>query len=352
VEDTSEQPDIYYIVLDGYARDDILLDIFEYDNSYFVNFLEEKGFYVARKSNSNYAHTFLSLASTLNMQYLDFLSSDPGKKSNDPTIPHKMIEKNKLVDILRQNGYLIINTHSIWSHTGKQFDSDMRTYGSRNFQLFGKTIVIDEFNLVFLQTTLLTPFIKSALADEIRDHTLNTFEELGKIPKMKEKKFVLAHINLPHPPYVFGKGGEKILNPDLDLYGDAHEDRESYLSQLEYITFKTQEVLTNILNNSKRDLIIVIQSDHGPMSILGNSRRWEDPPQTEGIKERMAILNAYYFPDKKYDALYENITPVNSFRLILQQYLGENTEFLGDKSYFSNFISEIYDFKDVTDEIN
>ena len=54
------KPDIYYIILDGYSRDDTLQDFFDYDNSQFLKALEDMGFYVARCSQSNYAQTQLS----------------------------------------------------------------------------------------------------------------------------------------------------------------------------------------------------------------------------------------------------------------------------------------------------
>src|SRR5512147_1082969 len=62
-------PDIYYIILDSYTRDDILKSFYKYDNSSFLNDLSDLGFYVARCSQSNYAQTHLSLASSLNMDF-------------------------------------------------------------------------------------------------------------------------------------------------------------------------------------------------------------------------------------------------------------------------------------------
>jgi len=71
-------PDIYYIIVDGYARDDILLDLYDYDNSEFINFLQDMGFYIATESRSNYNQSDLSLASSLNMTYLDFIPKSYG----------------------------------------------------------------------------------------------------------------------------------------------------------------------------------------------------------------------------------------------------------------------------------
>jgi hypothetical protein len=53
-------PDIYYIILDSYTRDDIMEDFYNFDNSSFLNDLTSLGFYVARCSQSNFAETHLS----------------------------------------------------------------------------------------------------------------------------------------------------------------------------------------------------------------------------------------------------------------------------------------------------
>ena len=57
LENPDELPDIYYIILDGYPRADILKSTFELDNSEFISWLEREGFYVAACSQSNYSYT-------------------------------------------------------------------------------------------------------------------------------------------------------------------------------------------------------------------------------------------------------------------------------------------------------
>ena len=42
-----ERPDIYYIILDGYSRADVLQYVYGYDNGAFIQSLQERGFYVA-----------------------------------------------------------------------------------------------------------------------------------------------------------------------------------------------------------------------------------------------------------------------------------------------------------------
>lgn len=65
-------PDIYYIILDAYSASTTLKELYNYDNSEFTDFLSGKGFYIANQSTSNYASTPLSLASSLNMEYINY----------------------------------------------------------------------------------------------------------------------------------------------------------------------------------------------------------------------------------------------------------------------------------------
>ena len=78
-------PDIYYIIMDEYAPLRTLESFYDYDNSDFIKFLEEKGFYVTKNSHSNYAQSATSISSALNMKYLNYLS-DVVKESKDQKI--------------------------------------------------------------------------------------------------------------------------------------------------------------------------------------------------------------------------------------------------------------------------
>ena len=72
------RPDIYYVLLDEYARHDALGG---FDNTDFVRELERRGFYVAAQATSNYWKSLLSIPSILNMSYLSDLGSrSPGQR--------------------------------------------------------------------------------------------------------------------------------------------------------------------------------------------------------------------------------------------------------------------------------
>jgi hypothetical protein len=63
--------------------------------------------------------------------------------------------------------------------------------------------------------------------------------------------------------------------------------------------------------------------DHGATGI----------PERETPQWRMSILDAYYVNDQAKQDLYETITPVNTFRIVFNNYFGTTYPLLEDKSY-------------------
>ena len=51
----SSHPDIYYIILDGYARSDVMQELFNFDNTGFLERLRHKGFFVAQAARRTIA---------------------------------------------------------------------------------------------------------------------------------------------------------------------------------------------------------------------------------------------------------------------------------------------------------
>ena len=117
--DFKETPDIYYIIMDEYAPLKTLENFYDYDNSDFIKFLEEKGFYVPKNSHSNYAQTSTSLASALNMKYLNYLSDTVGNESKDHGILYQMLDNNLVMRIFKSAGYEIYNISSGAWNTGR-----------------------------------------------------------------------------------------------------------------------------------------------------------------------------------------------------------------------------------------
>jgi len=92
-----------------------------------------------------------------------------------------------------------------------------------------------------------------------------------------------------------------------------------------------------ILASSPRPPIIVIHADHGPGSVPD----W-DRLTREQVLRQHDIFYAVYLPPSAVRmppqlALYDSITPVNTFRIILPRFFDTTMALLPDRSYFSIF---------------
>lgn len=338
--DPGELPDIYYIILDGYARQDILQELFDYDNSEFIGSLRERGFYVADESRSNYPMTILSLPSSLNMRYLTPEFEHYGWKYTKYGPMIKLTSKNKVAATLKDHGYRIVHFATNWCATRESEYADV-TY------TLEPEFMQREFLGVFLRTTALRP-----LAPAAADTHDMMFQKLREVPEDPAPTFAFAHFILPHHPYVFDAEGNRRLDisPELDFEREEGEanpwhDKKSYTDQLAYASREIRETIDTILAKSEKPPIIILQSDHGSASQRTYDTAARQQPAF--VRERISILNAYYVPKEWREELYPEITPVNSFRFVFNHLFGKTYEMLPDKSYFS-WYAWPYNAKDIT----
>ena len=185
-----------------------------------------------------------------------------------------------------------------------------------------------------------------------RDRINCQFDEITEINKRTEKPvFVFMHVTAPHDPYVFGPNGEEVYykytfgeTAKVGNSDNVDPAKKPYLDQLIYLTKILQKTIDEILENSDTPPIIIIQSDTGP-SIPSKYLNLTTEQQNLG---RMNIFNAYYFPDEKYTLLHDYITPVNSFRIVLDSQFKTNYGLLDDRVFFSTY-EKPYTLIEITD---
>lgn len=340
-------PDIYYIILDRYTRDDVLLNTFNYDNSTFLAELEARGFYVARCSMSNYAHTSLALSSTLNMDYIDNLGHSFKPGNTDRTLLNILMRNSKVRRELEGIGYVTVSLSGF-----EPFQmADANFYFDPNaVQLTDKTgnPLVTPFEAMLIKSTAgiilldLQAVKNNRLAQDVNfpyaEHIQSQKYILNKlkyIPEIRSPKLVFVHIKIPHPPYVFNADGSLVENPppfpETGYDIDPQLIKTLYSEQVTYINSQIIPIIDSILTQSEVRPIILLQGDHG-----------FDPPN------RMEILNAYLAPDEVKDQLYPGISPVNSFRLLFDVYFKGSYGLLPDTSYYSNYATP-YEYEIVLD---
>jgi hypothetical protein len=131
---------------------------------------------------------------------------------------------------------------------------------------------------------------------------------------------------------------------DANSYpGSASGYIQGYVGQLTYVNKLLLQTIDGILFHSKNPPIVIIQADHGPGAYLD----WNST-ENNCLKERYSIFNAYYLPQGGTNRIQDDITPVNTFPIILNSYFGTNFPLLENKEYFSTRDSP-YNFIDVSD---
>ena len=342
---TSEHPDIYYFIFDRYASQSELLREYGFDNQAFIDFLKSKGFYVAPRSFSNYLKTATSLASSLSMDYINHLSENKDAYGIDWQPIYDMLGDNRVGRFLKGQGYRYVQIGAWWRPTQyNAFADESYSFG------------FSEFNWQYLRKTIAPGLVQAAFPGSNTALSLRwDYGQCGRVPQQMEEikrtggraetTFLFAHILLPHEPYIFAPGGRCLSLAEVD----ARDLKRGYVEQLQYTNTLLRDVIASLLDRPGQKPIIILQADEGPFPerFRTSLTSWREASKAE-LQMKTGILNAYYFPDGDYRALYDDITPVNSFRIVFNKFFGTEFEQLPDRIYASPDVFHIYEFFDVT----
>jgi len=343
----SEKPDIYYIVLDAYSNSEILTELYGYDNSSFLSHLHEKGFIIPSTARSNYPKTALSVPATLNMNYVQRIAPEL-EESYFWWLMTPLISNSQTRIMLEDIGYQSVAIASDWSITNNR---------TTDYYYSPSSLQVSDFENYILQNTALIvikPLLeKIAFVPSNASHRsliLYNFESLSHIPDLQGPHFVFSHIISPHPPFVFDKNGN-MADPGYSLtFSDANdypgsqeEYRQGYIEQVDFINKQTMRIIDEILEKSTTPPIIILQADHGS-GMLTDFNSLENTC----LKERFSPFSAYYLPNLDKDLIPEDITPVNIFRIVFNEYFETDLPLLENRFYFPKDAVHIYDMDEIS----
>lgn len=362
---TQTRPNIFYIILDGYPRQDNLLELYGEDNAPFLRHLQNRGFFIAGKSYSNYSHTLPSLAATLNFTYLDDLAAQIGDRNNNRAPLRKMISHSKARTFLARLGYRFVALKSGYSNTEIR-DADIYLgtgYATDFYMALMRLTPVQAFRLFFGLHGEVCPTCpgKSALSStgmraRDRERILFPFRKIPEIADFRYPVFVLAHIVAPHPPFVFDEDGKTtdyqnylgFENGDW-LIREGRLTRRQFIDyfrqQLRFINKKVMTLVDTLLATSVEPPVIILQGDHGPGAFVHHERL-----EMTYIQDRMGILNAIFLPNRPDNGLTQSLSPVNTFRIIFNTYFSGQLPLLPNRHFYSS-VDRPYRFIDVTDRV-
>jgi Sulfatase len=318
-----QKPDIYFILTDGYAGPAELKDLFGFDNSAFDSALAQRKFHVIRNSQSNYNYTVLSMASILNMSYLN-LNRAHNDENRNVSGSLRAIKRSQLAGFMKMNGYKVCN-NSIFQMDEGENEETFLFPGSLSL-LMGSTLVyhvarIIQFklhgnkNLQVISDGQLSTIMKSNAL--LYDKTI----ELASTPSTTPR-FVYTHLLMPHFPYFFDKTGNK-TSPETILYQNRFSKKD-YLEYLQYVSMKVLALIDSIQKKSATPPVIILLSDHGFHQLDDKV----DP------KYYFSNISAVYLPKGDYSGFYDGMSNVNIFRTLLNTQFKQRMDILKDSTIF------------------
>lgn len=365
--DSRRYPDIYYVILDGYAREDILESRFNFRNRELRDWLRGKGFFIAEKSHCNYSWTHLCLAAIFNLEYLqDLLPAGYGDAA-----PEEYRERYKYfvaqmgADYVRQSrvrrllealGYRVI-TVDTGSAVTRQIASEKIRFAEplTSFEqaLIRKTVF---WPLVEILETRATrrEGVAGAAAPAV-NRNVRLLRELPVVAEAAGPKFVFYHVMAPHPPLCFDENGNVVRpHPVFEatswlvdcqrIPGYREFYRARYPLNVAGLNVRLEAALDDLWRKTEGQAVVILQSDHG--SQLGMDPF--DAAKTD-VPERFGILNAIYVPARyECPGLAEDLSAVNTFRVVFRAVFGLDLPRLEDRAWFS--LGDL-NFTEVTDRL-
>jgi hypothetical protein len=306
----AEKPNVYHIILDEYTDNEILLKKFNYDNKKFLEFLNKNGFYIPNKSFSTFGSTPGELELILNMDY----PREIGWVSDS----YQALNNNKVMSVFSDQNYSIIETNSMmrWKNFS---DVDTKLCYDTNF-------INSEFLDQVLRKSIIRYFLEQHHNDTRRDTVRCTFNELSEIASQSSgPKYIFSHIYVPHPPFLFGPNGENVIPDHREISGlQSWENPQGYINQLIYATNQVSIVVKNIVKNDPT-AVIILQGDTGTLTGTDTFMT-----TMKDVYQAHSILYAVRIPDVNN---LEYMVPVNTYRIIFNNYFNMDYEYLEQHSY-------------------
>jgi len=287
---TDALPSIYFIIPDRFTSIDALGSLGE-DPSGFVQRLEDMGFYVRRDAMSHDTTTPES-SSVQTTRTLRFLASELNGGEYVPRdIPYnvasRMVKQSTTIVALKELGYEFCNIGSWFAET-KALAIANRNYSYKGYDLmslmYGSEFSVAVVDRSILRNVDISPFLRISDSENTvrraehlyqKDTILELAEEDG------HSKFVMTHLILPHPPFVWSaEGGD--MPPGLPLM-------ESYLQQVEFTEDYLVGIVSSVLEYDP-NAIIIVQSDEGIL--------FTNPKSNVGLTEAEwnGVLTAWRIP--------------------------------------------------------
>lgn len=330
--------DIYILVLDEYPAADVLRERFGFDNRPFEDSLRALGFRLPRELRSNYANTLMSVSSFLNFAHTQPLAEVMNPRSSNFGPAAYLMEHNRAERFLKHQGYRFVFFPSSWYGPTQSNDDADEQFDPDSDLDIGRALQRSELASYFAAVTpvrALLPHLATAQEVHARD-AASAFAGIAQVPSEPQPTFTLAHILMPHVPYIEDARCQPLpRGASLERHDDP-AGRAALASEMACLNGQILATVHTLIARSNPKPIIILQGDHGTqaLGIFVSSRTL---PTVAQARERFRPFGAYYLPDGGAAALPDSLSLVNVLRYVFGYYFNADLPPLQNTMYYSHW---------------
>ena len=307
---------VYYVILDSYGGASALRKHLQYDISSFLEKMTSLGYINISSARTNYTATYVSLAATLNMEYI--LNEESRRYLDRSNLFPSLLYQTRppaLTRVFQSKGYNFI-------HIGNGWAPCLPANGILCLPYMQQTSFQDIFTRYLAPTRLVQVYQRIQGTGGMADiDALTPFSKaVEDIATQSKPSFVFVHHLIPHEPR------------HIDCtrsYNDLSEDE--YKNSIE-CTNRSVVALAERIYKADPDAIVVFQADHGS----GFQANWKSPLvawTNSAVDERRSILNLVHIPVSCQKWVRQDLSPINTTRLVLACLDGRAPEYLVERTY-------------------
>lgn len=322
--DTCSKSDIFLIIMDEYASSASLKEQYNFDND-LDSFLLAKNFSIQIRSRSNYNYTVFSLASMLNMNYLNGIPPQRVLEARHHSNCLRLIECNEVTKRLVKNGYELVN-YSMFS-IDDQSSKAVQDFATPGIGLITRRTAPEHLTLAWKfrgnENRGRMPDLENP--SSYFSSNRNFQQSLMKTAARQQKpRFIYSHFVMPHAPFYYDRDGKINDLTDPSFYARDDTSHQFIFHYLDYVVYTNRKIkeMINAIQTQNPQAVILLLGDHGFR------------PANAPAERVFENLNAVYYPNGDYSLLYDSMTLANQFRVFFNQFFHEELPLLKDSTVF------------------
>ena len=285
-----EKPDVFLVVLDGYAGALTFERDFGISEPTWRSQLVQRAFDIPRSAWSSYSMTSASIPSILDMGYLLVDGSEPTIATTGHL--YRIISgDSKIRFVLSENGYRTTMVESGWSGAacGAAYDRCIRSS------------FLDEAVYLVLNQSMSAPLMKAWRGHSSTVGSQQTMAWLlangATIANNGQPDFVFAHVMAPHPPFFMDASCDVNYSPDYSgsiFYRtgvDIDLRKDGYLAQASCV----DAFMSLLADRLPSDTLIVFVADHGTdirIQLAQHASEWDEIEMAERFQTFLLAVRA------------------------------------------------------------